>query len=441
MIDYQSIKDLAKSQQGISVKDLCALAPSNDPFYTGRPAEIAQAEWFYLQWSDLGFSSGVHLRRMHYALVSQDPPVLRHDGRAYENTQRCWDYLCSAGKYARYLDLVSPDSFVDRRNPEAKVHAELWASRPKADVSTDGSYGVDISLPDAPDAPDYNLSGITGWGVDGQPFMVELWFEKSTMNDILQPLCEKYKINLVTGLGELSITAIREFLRRAKRKNRAVRILYGADFDPAGLGMPVSVARKIEFFLASDPEYQGLDIRLQPVVLTAAQIAEYSLPRAPVKDSDKRKQSFELAHGAGQVELDALEALHPGELARILEDAILQYYDVELAAHLQATHNAYREKLTATRDDLLNTHPEIEDLRERYTDLAESFAQAIEGLQAEMEGTWSEFSADLVSQLANSAAPEMPTAALPDEDDSKLYQSNRGYFDQLASYKRWRSGQ
>jgi len=440
MMDYQSIKDLAKKQQGISVKDLCALAPSNDPYYTGRPAEVAQAEWFYSQWSELGFSSGVHLRRMHYALVSQDPPVLRHDGRAYENTQRCWDYLCSAGKYARYLDLVSPDAFVDRRNPEAKVHADLWAYWPKANVSTDGSYGVDISLPDAPDAPDYELSGIIGWGVDGQPFMVELWFEKSTMNDILQPLCEKYKINLVTGLGELSITAIREFLRRAKRKNRPVRILYGADFDPAGLGMPVSVARKIEFFLASDPEYQGLDIRLQPVVLTAAQIAEYDLPRVPVKDSDKRKASFEMAHGAGQVELDALEALHPGELADILESAILQYYDTELAGRLQDAHDAYRETLTEQRDDVLIDFPEIEELRGRYTDLAETFNRSVESLQDEMQDIWSVFSERLDSRLATIAAPTMPTARLPGEDDGKLYQSDRDYFDQLASYKRWRNG-
>lgn len=378
---------------------------------------------------------------MHYALVSQDPPVLRHDGRAYENTQRCWDYLCSAGKYARYLDLVSPDSFVDRRNPEAKVHADLWAYWPKADVSTDGSYGVDISLPDAPDAPDYNLSGITGYSVDGQPFMVELWFEKSTMNDILQPLCEKYKINLVTGLGELSITAIREFLRRAKRKNRPVRILYGADFDPAGLGMPVSVARKIEFFLSTDAEYKDLDVRLQPVVLTAAQIAEYNLPRVPVKDSDKRKAGFEAAHGAGQVELDALEALHPGELTDILEDAILAYYDTDLVAHLQATHDAYRETLNTTRDDVLNTYPEIAELQARYNNLAEEFAGEVADLQVEMEQIWSAFSSHLDSRLANIEAPEMPTACLPDEDDSRLYQSNRDYFDQLSSYKRWRNGQ
>lgn len=439
MIDYQTIKDLAKSQS-ISVKDLCALSPSNDPFYTGRPAEKAMANWFHAQWQNLGFSSGVHLRRMHYALVSQDPPVLRHDGKVYANTQRCWDYLCSAGKYARYLDLVSPDSFVDRRNPEAKVSADLYASWPTANVTTDGSYGIDISLPDCPDAPDYNLTGISGWGIDGQEYMIELWFEKSTMNDVLAPLCQRYSLNLVTGLGELSITAIREFLRRAKRKGRPVRILYGADFDPAGLGMPVSVARKIEFFLSTDPKYQGLDIRLQPVLLTRGQIDEYDLPRVPVKDSDKRKASFEQAHGRGQVELDALEALHPGELACILEDAILQYFDVGLADHLQQVHDEYKENLDDERRRLLSCAPEVGKLQERYTQLAESFSTEMEELQTEMESAWSKFSDELDTVLPSITRPTIPTARLGDEPDAQLYQSDRDYFDQLASYKAWRDG-
>ena len=440
MIDYQTIKQLAKEHKGISIKDLCALAPSNDPFYTGRPAEISMARWFHRQWQDCGFSSGVHLRRMHYALVSQSPVIERHDGRPYENTQRCWDYLCSAGKYARYLNLVSPDSFVDRRNPEAKVSADLHASWPKANVTTDGSYDVDISLPDCPDAPDYNLSGISDWGVDGQPFMVELWFEKSTMNDVLAPLCQHYNLNLVTGLGELSITAIREFLRRAKRKGRPVRILYGADFDPAGLGMPVSVARKIEFFLSTDPEYQGLDIRLQPVLLTRAQIDEYDLPRVPVKDSDKRKASFEASHGAGQVELDALEALHPGELSRILEEHIKEYFDVDLADRLQETHIEYQERLTEERDGLLDAYPEIGDLQAQYSLLAEKFNEEMKALQDSMKQTWDSFSTDLDSQLAGIESPDIPIADLDDELDDQLYQSDRDYFVQLENYKRWRSG-
>lgn len=439
-MDYNQIKAEAK-EQGISIKDLCALSPGNDPFYTGRPSEIAQAEWFQAQWNDLGFSSGVHLRRMHYALVSQDPPIPRHDGRSYENTQRCWDYLCSAGKYARYLNLISPDQFIDKRNFAPEVFYDPYASWPKIKTAISGMYEVEsIGLPDCPDAPDYDLTGISGWDIDGQPYMLEIWVEKTTMHDVILPLAKQYNINVVAGKGELSISTVREFLKRAKKKGRPVRILYVADFDPAGLGMPISIARKIEFFLSVDSEYADLDIRLHPVVLTPDQIAEYSLPRVPVKDSDKRKASFELAHGAGQVELDALEALRPGELARILEDAILQYFDMDLADRLQGVHDEYKERLTLKRNNLLEAYPEIKGLQERYSRLADNFETEIADLQADMEEIWEEFSSQLETDLAFINEPDVPAAELDTEPDGQLYQSDRDYHDQLASYKAWREG-
>ncbi len=44
-MDYEQIKLLAKST-GQRVTDLIALAPQNDPFYTGTPSDWALAEWF-----------------------------------------------------------------------------------------------------------------------------------------------------------------------------------------------------------------------------------------------------------------------------------------------------------------------------------------------------------------------------------------------------------
>jgi len=438
-MDYSEIKSIAK-ESGMRVNELLALAPGNDPFYTGRPAEIAMAQWFLRQWQAMNYGTGVHLRRMHYALVSQDPPIGRHDGRPYENTQNAWDYLCNAGKYARYLDLVSPDAFVDRRNPDAIVNSDLWATWPKVKikVSGDSDYDVELNLPRAPDAPSFDLSGLTDWGSDGQPYVVELWAEKSTMNDVLEPLAREYRLNLVTGLGELSITAVREFLKRAERKGRPVRIFYIADFDPAGIGMPISVARKIEYFLAND--YQGLDIKLQPVVLTADQIEKYSLPRVPVKDSDKRKASFESAHGQGQVELDALEALYPGELKKILQAHILDYYDETLTDQLRDTHDATRQELDDLRISVLDDHPDIEILQGQWTELVGRFQQEIETLQGEIALRWAIIGSELGEKLAGYDRPNVPEASGLDDADGKLYQSDRVYLDQLCYYKAHREG-
>jgi hypothetical protein len=158
MITYETIKEMAK-EGGVTVADLCALSPKNDPFYTGRPSEVVAAEWFTRLWQKFGYGQGVHLRRVHYQIVSQNPPVARPDGSRYENTENCWDYLNEAAKWARYLRLVSPAAFVDRRNPEAVINAH-WPEPDDWDYTDPTpAWAIttwddsDYQLPDLPDLP------------------------------------------------------------------------------------------------------------------------------------------------------------------------------------------------------------------------------------------------------------------------------------------------
>jgi hypothetical protein len=137
------------------------------------------------------------------------------------------------------------------------------------------------------------------------------------------PLARGRNVTFVAGLGELSATHCAWHIERVLAHRKRTRILYISDHDPAGEIMPVSVARKIEFLLRRDGH--DLDVRLEPLVLTREQVEAYALPRIPIKDSDVRKGHFEERHGEGAVELDALEALHPGELARVVEAAIDRY--------------------------------------------------------------------------------------------------------------------
>ncbi len=116
MLDYDAIKQLAK-QIGRSTKDLVALAVQNDPFYAGVPGRQREAEWFAGIWHRFGFSDGVHLRRIHYVLVSQreeGEPVLKPGGQPYENTSNDWALLNHASLSARYLDLIPLDALVDQ---------------------------------------------------------------------------------------------------------------------------------------------------------------------------------------------------------------------------------------------------------------------------------------------------------------------------------------
>src|SRR5258708_9790040 len=100
------------------------------------------------------------------------------------------------------------------------------------------------------------------------------------------------------------------------------------DLDRAGKSMPWAGARKIEFLVRT----LGLnvDVRVFPAVLTLEQIQYYSLPRTPIKETERRRVDFETRHGEGAVELDALEALYPGELQTVLSRYLDCYYDASL---------------------------------------------------------------------------------------------------------------
>ena len=112
-----------------------------------------------------------------------------------------------------------------------------------------------------------------------------------------------------------------EMMKRIVELDRPARIFYLSDFDPGGISMPMSVARKIEYAIRSDNP--GLNLQLIPLVLSRDQVIQYRLPTIPIKETEVRADKFrERQQVDGAVELDALEALHPGELARIVSDAI-----------------------------------------------------------------------------------------------------------------------
>lgn len=438
MWTYERIK--AEAQNGrknglehTTVKDLLVLAPQNDPFYVGTATDKQNAEWFADLWSRFGYHQGVHLRRIHYQIVSQDPPVQMPNGKPYENTDKCWNFLACAAKSARYLELVDPASFDDRR-----AHEPIVNYQPEGD-----SVGIDVEypslefgfeLPDFPDLPEYSLS----MNVD-QPYQVEIWTEKSTMNDVLLPLCKKYQVNLVAGVGEMSVTQSVLLMQRLTETQKPCRILYVSDFDPAGLSMPVAAARKTEFFIRNQD--QDLDVELQPVVLTHDQCVKYRLPRTPIKETERRAGKFEERWGEGATELDALESLHPGELHRILKSHILRFHDNDLDDRVMERKSQVWEILEDARDDVLDHHLEQYDsLRSEYQSLKDEFQNRVGDIRDRAEELLSRIESDMFDNM-----PEIGREVLPEPKDAEcygkpLFDSMRSYRDQLQSYKQFQAG-
>jgi hypothetical protein len=446
-VNYQSIKDLA-TEQGARVSDFLALSEDNDPFYSGRPSSKAEAEWFLGIWKDFGFSQGVHVRRIHYRIVTSKQEVSFRDGTRYLNTEKCWKRLQAASAHARYQGLIDPSLFVDRRAAEPQIFSQQrdFAATPGWEIDAQPwrlpSIKIDLAgsfyMP-APDVAgyDYHLSD--------QRYRLAVAIEKSTMNDLLEPFCARYGIDLLVGTGVTSITTAVNLLQRAADHARSLRVFYISDFDPAGLIMPVSLARQVEFW--RDQFAPESDIKLKHLMLTREQINRYDLPRTPIKESDTRKRAFEERHGEGAVELDALEALRSGELIRVLEEAIQPYFDADLKSRLQEAEDEASEEATeqweAEIEDVARDVEEIETeaqktirrFQSRTKKLSEAFDKAMAPLQKRLDLARQAF--DEKSQNFMIELPGRPEAEIADADESDwIFDSSRDYLHQIAAYKR-----
>jgi len=160
------------------------------------------------------------------------------------------------------------------------------------------------------------------------PIHIEIWVEKSTAADLLETIAKKYNINIVTSMGDISLTAVWQFTKRIANCNKPIRIFYISDFDPAGENMPISVARKIEFLLRQHKLSRKLDLKLRSLMLTRRQCKKLDLPGIPLPENVKGNYSFTRYHGRTVTELHALEVARPGYICKLVDDQLKRYLDL-----------------------------------------------------------------------------------------------------------------
>src|SRR5262249_15080094 len=143
-------------------------------------------------------------------------------------------------------------------------------------------------------------------------------------------------------------------------------------------------ARKVEFWrpmYGPDP-----DVKLTPLALTAEQVRDYQLPRIPIKAEDRRKAGFEQRHGQGAVELDALEALHPGELERIIRRSVAPYRDTSLAGRLADAHaDAEGAAERAWQEATSGYRLKLRTIRQEASAILGEYQERLRGFNAELQ--------------------------------------------------------
>lgn len=297
---------------------------SSDP----TPAQMSWAKWFREITKDV--NPPYHIRRIHYRTLGK----LKPDGLPYENTDNDGALLGRASEYARYLGLIDFGAIEDHKNEGETVSVVYEPDEISVDLRIEARDLTIPTIDDVSDAIDDGDSAIISYGVAlRQPYHLEIWIEKSTMNDVLIPIAKEFGAVLMVAGGQFSLTNIADLFGRIRYLKKAVRLFYLRDFDPAGQTMAKAVGRKIEWFVRTQqPEF---DLKLFDVALTHQQCLEYQLPRSPMDRKEVYKGRFEEKFGEGATELDALEALRPGVLADIVKEALRPYFDEDLAEDIK----------------------------------------------------------------------------------------------------------
>jgi hypothetical protein len=194
----------------------------------------------------------------------------------------------------------------------------------------------------------------------GQSHYAELWVEKDALAGVLEPLASRFHVTLMVNRGYSSQSAMYESARRfiqacmASREDngdeavvgeaqyegetvelvRTPTLFYLGDHDPSGEDMVRDIRDRLAMF--------GINVRVEKVALTTAQVRQFNPPENPVKFSDSRAEAYVAKHGKHCWEVDALP---PDELARIIRRAFTGIIDKGMMDVIMEREKVDKERL------------------------------------------------------------------------------------------------
>ena len=403
------------------------LSRYSDPWTPWGETHVQKARWVADYFTKMGRQ--IHERGFHYWLVSLGD-VVKPDGTPYSNTEKDWNLLQQWVKWAKYIKMGDWSNLIDRKHPEPIDYLEIPAEAGHLFEGFEGFEGVEgVEGVDTPEKLVENkLKGLVDSFVEEimlavphyenlgyQNYFLVVFCEKSTMNDYIAPVVEQLNSVFQPLVGESSVERVEAIVRRANEVKKPVRIFYISDFDPSGNQMPISVARKAEWFVREKYKLP-FEVKLKQIALTYDQVTKYRLPGIPTKESDSRARGFIERFGDRATELDALEALYPGELAKIVREALEPYYDHE------------NPKQVLDENDRM-----AREARQMIETIRPKLAEALSGLKVEgLE------SLDLRETINRDFEPPKADHFVDDNDGDWLLDTSHDYEQQLHIYRQWK---
>jgi len=188
------------------------------------------------------------------------------------------------------------------------------------------------------DATAYRIRGYRRDRQAGQPCYIELWSEAAGMLPQLDRVAQDYSVPVYSCGGFASLTATYAIASRAVERTGPTVLLHVGDHDPSGAAIFERVTADAAAFTRDRRIVQTSRIEGVRVALTAAQVAGYGLPTAPVKATDSRAKDWR--GGTCQ-----LEALPPDALADLVRAAIEELRNPDTLARVVRAEEADRDAL------------------------------------------------------------------------------------------------
>ena len=469
-MNIDEIKKLVKQSPKFKrVNDVLALTPVNDPFYIQKN-QIEKAEWFAEVWKREEAISDwedglIHPRGLHYQILGKgDSFTIKIGGKdkkiTYENTEQCWNYLKMGAKYSRLLGLVPYEKIKDEQNPPPignpifNDHNEFKVM--EMNINNDV---LDIQLPyliyDDTESliearidkimellfKDVNYSSRTE-----QPNYLEIWAEKSGV--IPMSIAREFNAEVKpAGGGEFSVDMCFKAIEKAKKLDKDLHIFVLSDFDPKGMDMPKSVARKVEF-IAKQLEATAF---VHHVALTKEQCIKHTLPTVPAKKPKGNSTGY-LTHieifkkfaGQDPTELNSFQAREPIIYKETIRKAVEPYYDKELANKFREERkrleDSIRGKLKAKFEELREDLDKIREIiNNRFDKLNKVLEPIIEKKYGKLDldkhiKAYEELINFEVSEIIEDESFEFPNIIV-ESPKNALLDTRRSYLEQLAKYK------
>ena len=306
MSALRSILEQACAEAQCSANALTVLAVQNDPFRVDTPARRRDGEWLAMHAARLGLGNRkIHLRALHYLFVSA-ADVTRPDGAPYRNVDADWIWLEQhAAKAARFLGMIPFEQIVDARNSEPVIRPA--ASRSLLPPQAHISVGLEVTVPDAVDLEPWVY--VDPFEVP-QPFKLTFYGEKTSLEEILDPIAARVGADLFLPSGEISDSMLHRMAAAGAADGRPMVVLSFSDCDPSGWQMAISISRKLQAFKAL--LFPDLQFQVRRVALTPEQVRLYGLPSTPLKDTERRADRWREACQEAvddQTDQEHLEAL------------------------------------------------------------------------------------------------------------------------------------